>query len=144
MNITSFDAFFPFLLISLLTACNSATPTNIMSQLLVWGVMFCFSLILIACGSETLLPPLSNTPESIASSTALSTPELAQTTTANAINNTSPIVSSTSPLSAELSLQERIKTSAVVFYTTQRGVEPFPLLAWPELTILNRPEFSDI
>ncbi|MCK6624568.1 MAG: hypothetical protein L6R45_05270 [Anaerolineae bacterium] len=27
MNITSFDAFFPFLLISLLTACNSATPT---------------------------------------------------------------------------------------------------------------------
>jgi WD40 repeat protein len=115
-----------------------------MSQLLVWNAMFCFSLILIACRSETLLPPLSNTPESIASSTALSTPELAQTTTVNAINNPSPIMSSTSPLSAELSLQERIKTSAVVFYTTQRGVEPFPLLAWPELTILNRPEFSDI
>lgn len=115
-----------------------------MSQLLVWSVMFCFSLIFVACGSESVLSSPSNPPESIASSPALSTPELAQTTTVNAINNTSPIISPTSSLNAELSLQERIKTNAIVFYTTQRGVEPFPLLAWPELTILNRPEFNDI
>nr|NIR26491.1 hypothetical protein [Gammaproteobacteria bacterium]NIR66819.1 hypothetical protein [candidate division Zixibacteria bacterium] len=42
------------------------------------------------------------------------------------------------------SARDRVKASAFVLYTTREGEAPFPLLAWPELPILNRPVFRDI
>ena len=93
-----------------------------MPRLLAKVVAICFCLAFAACG------PLANEPGPL--------------TTPGATGGTPPSPVPASP-SAQ-SARDRVEASAVVLYTTREGFAPFPLLAWPELPVLNRPEFSDI
>lgn len=91
----------------------------------------CLCLLLMACGSVAGDPGQSspripstaqNTPTSLAPSSSLATP-------------------TGQPTGEARNLQESISANSVVLYSKQSENESFPLLAWPELSVLNQPEF---
>lgn len=105
-----------------------------MSRQWLLSTILWFGLVFVVCS------PLINEPAPPASPTT----QLSEIATANTPDGKGLVSSPTPPVKAALSLRERVEAGTIVLYTTQREVDPFPLLAWPELAVLNRPEFKDI